>query len=319
MDHSDRVARYLARRMNYVYIGQLRMRDRISLWNALCRLLGLRGIFPMYDEDPPDPVAVALPSQLLATHLRDVVRRLFVPLDDSPEEMNLTGSSWTEMPWQMPLQLLGEGPVAGFRRIGAVARQGPHTITLTMLWSPQNAPRPQVTQIRYTGPQRFHIVEPPGHSVDRFLEDSGLLREAHDIVMIRDPADISDLRAGANDTEVENLENWTCALCSDGIDDDKMLMAAHAAFVDAGGRHVLHVFHRRCLENLRRSQGPWSQLCPTCKQPLDARPLPNVWIRGDSELPQRTILHARLDPLSRPSTRNPYVLTCGTYRKIYFS
>ena len=64
-------------------------------------------------------------------------------------------------------------------------------------------------------------------------------------------------------------------------------MAAHHAFVDADGKHVLHVFHRKCLRKLRRSQSPWSKLCPTCKKPLDERPLPSVWIPGNTTLTAR--------------------------------
>jgi hypothetical protein len=283
-EDGDRAERYRARRMDYVFVGQLRMRDRESLWNALCHLPGgMQG--PLYPGEPgfnyDEPIV------RFETILRDVVSRLFVPLDDSPEEMNLTGPAWTQLPFRLD-ELLDEGPVGQLRRIGAVASNGLHTIRLTMMWRPENEPRPQVTQIRYIGPQHFHIMRHPARDVDQSVADVGYLMESKDIISVQDPADISALRAGADETEVEDLNTWTCGICSDGIDECNKLIAAHPAFVDANGKHVLHVFHRKCLLNLRRSPGPWSQLCPTCKKPLDPRPLTSVW------MPRRTTLNARM-------------------------
>jgi hypothetical protein len=279
----DRAERYRARRMDYAFVGQLRMRDGESLWNALCRLPGgMQG--PLYPEPRYN---YDQPNVRFETILRDVVSRLFVPLDDSPEEMNLTGTAWTQLPFLLD-EVLDEGPVGQLRRIGAVAINGLHTIRLTMMWRPENEPRPQVTQIRYIGPQRFHIVRLPARGVDQREADVGYLMESDDILNVHDQADISALLAGADEIEVEDLNTWKCAICSEGIDECNKLIAAHPAFVGANGKHVLHVFHRKCLQNLGRSPGPWSQKCPTCTMPLHPSPLPRVWI------PQHTTLNARM-------------------------
>jgi len=301
---SDRAARYLARRGEYVWVGQLRRRDRTALWNALCGLLWARygRNLPMQNEDPAHPPVAAAPRDRLMTHLREVVNRLFVSLDDTPEEMNLIEAAWTHMPWGglVPLDVL---PVAHMRRIGAQVRHGPHTIRLYMLWRPENAPRPQVTQITYYGPQRFHTVQPSNEWVDQEVDDLGCLDEVNIMLDAPDPADISDLRAAASDTDKEQLDQWRCTICSEGIEDDKFLEAAHAPFVDPHGNHVMHVLHRKCLQNLRKSAGSWSKFCPTCKQPLQARALPQVW------KPQHTVLNARMG-VAMPDP-NPYTLNAN--------
>lgn len=298
----DRVARYLARRGEWIWVGQLRRRDRTALWNALCGLLRERygRILPLQIEDPAHPPAEA-PRDRLMTHLREVVNRLFVPLDDTPQEMNLIEAAWTRMPWGA-LVLFDEIPQGPLRRIGALVRHGPHSIRLYMMWRPEVAPRPQVTQISYAGPQRFHNVQPSGW-VDQEVADHGHLGEGPNMLDAPDPADISTLRAAANDTDKEHLDQWRCAVCSDGIDADKSLMAAHSPFVDADGTHVMHVFHKKCLQNLRRSAEPWSEICPTCKKPLQPRALPEVW------RPQHTVLSARMGvALNARKGINPYTV-----------
>ena len=287
----DRAARYLARRGVWLFVGHVRRRDRTALWNALCGVLREEHgrILPLQIEDAAHPPAAAAPRDRLMAHVREVVNRLFVPLDDTPEEMNLTAAAWTSIPWGA-LSVFDEMPAPNAcRRIGACVRHGPHTIRLYMLWRSEHAPRPQVAQISYEGPQRFHTVQPvPGQWVDQEVADLGKLMLLNDMIEVRDLSDISELRAAANDTEKEQLDRWRCALCSDGIDNDKNLMAAHPPHVDAEGRHVMHVFHQRCLQNLRRSAGAWADACPTCKQHLAPRSLPEVW------RPQHTVLHARM-------------------------
>jgi len=302
-DDGDRAARYLARSGEYVWIGHLRRRDRTALWNALCRLLRERHgrILPLQIEDPQAAAGQPplTPTNTLMTHLRDVVNRLFVPLDDTPEEMNLIDTAWTRIPWGAPV-LLDQIPQGPLLRIGALVRRGPHTIRLYMLWRPEQAPRPQIANIVYEGPQRFHAVQPSGQWVDQEVADLGQLQEVNDILDAPDPADISDLRAAASDTEKEQLDQWRCVICSEGIEDDKSLLVAHAPFEDAHGNHVMHVLHKKCLQNLRRSAGAWSGLCPTCKQPLQPRALPEVW------RPQHTVLSARMD-VARKGI-NPYTV-----------
>jgi len=300
-DDGDRAARYLARSDEYLWIGHLRKRDRTALWNSLCGLLLAHYGRNLPLQDEPYYVSAA-PRDRLMTHLRDVVNRLFVPLDDTPEEMNLTGEAWTRIPWGS-LVLFDQLRVGPLIRIGAMVHHEPHTILLEMRWRPALAPRPQFTQIVYSGPQRFHTVRPSGEWVDQEVADLGQLGLAHDMLQAPDPADVSALHAAADDTEKQQLDQWICALCSDGIDDDKVLMAAHAPFVDADGRHVMHVFHRRCVTNLRRSHGAWNDRCPTCSHKLQPRPLPEVWRQ------QHTILNARMG-VAMPDP-NPYTLNAN--------
>jgi hypothetical protein len=104
-----------------------------------------------------------------------------------------------------------------------------------------------------------------------------------------DDHDISALLAAATltDTERLHLNEWTCGICLDGIEagpQGRELVAAHPAYEDASGRHVLHVFHRHCLERWRANNSHCSQLCPPCKRPLHTRPLPAVWSAGNTTL-----------------------------------
>ena len=301
----DRAARYLARRDLWQFIGHVRRRDRTALWNALCGLLREQHgrILPLQIEDAAHPPAAAAPRDRLMAHVREVVNRLFVPLDNTPEEMNLTAAAWTRIPWGA-LSVLDEMPAPNAcRRIGASVRHGRHTIRLYMLWRSELVPRPQVAQISYEGPQRFHTVTVPGLWVDQEVADLGTLMLSNDLLQARDSSDISELLAAADDTEREQLDRWRCAICSDGIDNDKNLMAAHPPLVDTEGRHVMHVFHQRCLQNLRRSEGAWADVCPTCKQHLRPRSLPEVW------RPQLTVLNARMGvALNARKGINPYTV-----------
>jgi hypothetical protein len=99
--------------------------------------------------------------------------------------------------------------------------------------------------------------------------------------------DISAMLDSVTLTETEKTdikEKWECGICLDGLEAGSQLVAAHAAYEDANGRHVLHVFHRHCLERWRTEARDCSGLCPTCKRPLHTRPLPAVWTPGITRL-----------------------------------
>ena len=111
-------------------------------------------------------------------------------------------------------------------------------------------------------------------------------------------ADISELLATATITDSDNIAAWRCGICLEGTEEDPHLVAAHAAHVvqesptdaitetsatPAATSLVLHVFHSRCLRNWRRRKNE----CPTCKRPLDLRPVPAVWSAGNTRLNAR--------------------------------
>jgi hypothetical protein len=115
-------------------------------------------------------------------------------------------------------------------------------------------------------------------------------------------ADISELLATATLTDSDNIAAWRCGICLQGTQDDPHLVSAHAAHVvqetptnaiteegsstsatPAPTSLVLHAFHSRCLRSWRRRKNE----CPTCKRPLDARPLPAVWSAGNTRLNAR--------------------------------
>ncbi len=75
-----------------------------------------------------------------------------------------------------------------------------------------------------------------------------------------------------------------CGICLDGKEAGRELVAAHAEYVDVDGKHVLHVFHRHCLQQWRAMHSNCSELCPTCKRPLHTRPLTAVWTPGITRL-----------------------------------
>jgi hypothetical protein len=110
-------------------------------------------------------------------------------------------------------------------------------------------------------------------------------------------ADISELLATATLTDSDNIAAWRCGICLEGTEHDPHVVAAHAAHVaqesptdgtqpgatPAPTLLVLHAFHSRCLRSWRRRKNE----CPTCKRPLDARPLPAVWSAGNTRLSAR--------------------------------
>jgi hypothetical protein len=198
----ERPERYRARAMDYVYLGHVRTHDREHLWRIVRRLLdspiltmGITGEQAVHDARSALLRAHdARPAVLLFAledRLRSVVTRLFVPLADTREEMNLTGPAWTHIAFHLLRLIPDDRTVAGvslqtpertFRRVGAVFRSadGLHTISLNMMWAVENAPRPQIIQIRYRGPQRFHTLEHPDRDADHRVADVGYLMEARE-------------------------------------------------------------------------------------------------------------------------------------------
>jgi len=93
-------------------------------------------------------------------------------------------------------------------------------------------------------------------------------------------ADISALLESAtlnDDQKYDIKKNWECGICLLGLEGGSHLVSAHPVSADSGGRHRLHVFHSHCLRNWQATNSSCSQLCPTCKLPLDRRPLPAAW------------------------------------------
>lgn len=109
--------------------------------------------------------------------------------------------------------------------------------------------------------------------------------------------DISALLAAATLEDQQHLRAWECAICQSGIDEDtaedRELMMAHAAHEVAAAQpgataqQCLHVFHKHCLQRWRLAGRACSPFCPTCKLPLDPRPLPAAWRPGSTTLSAR--------------------------------
>ena len=99
--------------------------------------------------------------------------------------------------------------------------------------------------------------------------------------------DISNLLAAAQVpdadqvTDADKINSWECAICHERIAEvrgtGRQLVAAHAATENG----TLHVYHRQCLEQWMDSG---KQTCPTCRCPLDPKPLPAVWSAGNTKL-----------------------------------
>ena len=99
--------------------------------------------------------------------------------------------------------------------------------------------------------------------------------------------DISNLLAAAQVpdadqvTDADKINGWECAICHERIAEvrgtGRQLVAAHAATENG----TLHVYHRQCLEQWMDSG---KQTCPTCRCPLDPKPLPAVWSAGNTKL-----------------------------------
>jgi hypothetical protein len=88
--------------------------------------------------------------------------------------------------------------------------------------------------------------------------------------------DISDLLAAAQPVDADKINGWECAICQEGIAGGRQLVAAHTATQNG----TLHVYHRQCLEQWMDRE----QTCPTCRGPLDTKPLPAVWSAGNTKL-----------------------------------
>ena len=84
--------------------------------------------------------------------------------------------------------------------------------------------------------------------------------------------DISALLAADRFNDDQDLHNWRCAICNEGIDEGidggRKLIAAHEP-----RQHCYHVFHLQCLLGWRA----YSDTCPTCRQEIFSTPLPNEW------------------------------------------
>jgi hypothetical protein len=82
-------------------------------------------------------------------------------------------------------------------------------------------------------------------------------------------------------TDADKINGWKCAICHERIAEvrgpGRQLVAAHAATENG----TLHVYHRQCLEQWMDSG---KQTCPTCRCPLDSKPLPAVWSAGNTKL-----------------------------------
>ena len=93
--------------------------------------------------------------------------------------------------------------------------------------------------------------------------------------------DISKLLAEVPDadqvTDADKINGWVCAICHNGIAENRQLVAAHLQQTENG---TLHVFHRECLEQWQRRK----TTCPTCRVPLETKPLPAVWSAGNTRL-----------------------------------
>jgi len=179
-----RAERYRAREMDYLFVGHVRDDDRQQFWDGLQFLLE----FDRVSGSETWPLTMFWKLKL-ETVLRNVVTRLFVPLDDFPVEMNLTGQAWTQITFHIH-ELIHENNthlVMGnrrYRRVGFRARSADrlHTILLIMIWESHTERRAQIMQIRYRGPQRFHTLEPRHLSTElgnRGVADVGYLMESH--------------------------------------------------------------------------------------------------------------------------------------------
>ena len=176
-----RAERYRARVMDYLFVGHIVQDDQYDLWQGVQFLLW--GSLNHGEKWR----STRLWQSHLATLLRAVLSRLFVPLNDSDVEMNLTGPAWTQIAFHIYELIHDDRIVAraghrSFRRIGFRARSadGLHRIRLALVWEPHNVPGPQTAYVQYVGPQRFRSVEGSGNDVPPAgSAEVGYLTETH--------------------------------------------------------------------------------------------------------------------------------------------
>ena len=57
-----------------------------------------------------------------------------------------------------------------------------------------------------------------------------------------------DIIRGRHEDDRDELENWHCSICFYGIEDDRELVSAHDETYGEGGKRILHLFHKKCLD-----------------------------------------------------------------------
>jgi hypothetical protein len=138
-------------------------------------------------------------------------------------------------------------------------------------------PEMQNAAIQPAAPAPAPAPADAAYDISALLADANLKEDA-----TADPT--ADATADA--TKRDPLRAWSCSICLQGIQEDRMLVAAHGEHVvpvnhpDAG-QHLFHVFHRACLA---KWEAMGNKKCPTCNQPLCTKPLPEVWSPGNSTL-----------------------------------
>jgi hypothetical protein len=93
--------------------------------------------------------------------------------------------------------------------------------------------------------------------------------------------DISALLAAATDNDAQQLRAWICGICKEGIEAGSELTAAHQVKDEETGQVVgVHVFHKQCLLDWQASGQHNSDKCPTCRDKMEPKQLPDVWSAG---------------------------------------
>jgi hypothetical protein len=125
-------------------------------------------------------------------------------------------------------------------------------------------------------------------------------------------SDVDIIRGRHNDDKKE-LKAWRCAICflglpkdgieeegikeddieEDDIEEDCELVSAHEAKIIDDEKHVIHVFHKKCLDKWMIA----NSTCPICRTVLNCKPLLDRWKLGN------TTLSARMGG-------NPFIVAC---------
>lgn len=92
----------------------------------------------------------------------------------------------------------------------------------------------------------------------------------------------------------KELEKWECAICMEGITEDRELVSAHDVHDTLDGRQIVHTFHRKCLQRWPKRTCPYR-----CENKIVQKPLLDRWSPGNTTL--RALMGA--NPFIVASTR----------------
>jgi hypothetical protein len=110
-----------------------------------------------------------------------------------------------------------------------------------------------------------------------------------------------DIIRGRHPDDMRELEKWKCSICFSGIEDDRELVSAHDE-TNGGGKRILHVFHKKCLDEwIRRPSSDHDEAkCPMCRRDMNPKHLLARW----------KLEHVGNTTVAARTGENPFIVAC---------